>query len=67
MSDARRLGALPRSDRLFIAEAVAAQDVEDVRRIWTDARAAGEPRWYLERIAAVGRRRVGARLLGVAA
>jgi hypothetical protein len=64
---ARGLGALPRSGRLYVAEAVAAEDIEAVRRIWADARAAGEPAWYLERIAAIGRRRPGARALGSAA
>ncbi|SOB83158.1 hypothetical protein [Streptomyces sp. 1331.2] len=44
---------------LFLAAAVAADDVEDVRQIWRAAQAVGEPRWYLDLIACVGRRRAG--------
>ncbi|WP_030271230.1 hypothetical protein [Streptomyces sp. NRRL B-24484] len=51
--------ALPRARPLFLAAAVVADDVEEVRRIWRAAQAAGEPRWYLDLIARVGRRRAG--------
>ncbi|MFF0293174.1 hypothetical protein ACFYST_08285 [Kitasatospora sp. NPDC004614] len=44
---------------LHLATAVAAVDVEDVRQAWRAAQAAGEPRWYLDLIARVGRRRAG--------
>ncbi|GLW53947.1 hypothetical protein [Kitasatospora phosalacinea] len=47
---------------LHLAAAVAAVDVEDVRRAWRAAQAAGEPRWYLDLIARVGRRRAGGEL-----
>ncbi|MDH6123420.1 hypothetical protein [Kitasatospora sp. GP82] len=67
MSNVRALGVLPRSGRLFIAEAAAAVDVEQVRQVWHAARAAGEPGWYLDRIAAIGRTRSSARTAGVAA
>ncbi|MET8627951.1 hypothetical protein ABZW30_30130 [Kitasatospora sp. NPDC004669] len=43
--------------RMFLAEAVAAVDVDGVRAVWRAAYAAGEPRWYRDRIAAIGRAR----------
>ncbi|MFB7905212.1 hypothetical protein ACFC1T_02120 [Kitasatospora sp. NPDC056076] len=55
------------SGRLFLAEAAVAAGVEDVRRIWLAARAAGQPRWYLDRIAAVGRARSDAGPVPIAA
>ncbi|MEY9944909.1 hypothetical protein ABH937_001985 [Kitasatospora sp. GAS1066B] len=64
MSAVRPPGLPPRSGRLFIGEAAAAVDVEQVRAVWQAARAAGEPGWYLARIAAIGRRRAGARGTG---
>lgn len=42
---------------LFLGAAVIAHDVEAVRRVWRAAQAAGEPRWYLDLIARIGRSR----------
>ncbi len=44
----------------FLAAAHRAPDVEGVRVVWRRARAAGEPRWYLDLVAAVGRAKAGA-------
>ncbi|WP_405018151.1 hypothetical protein OHV05_15290 [Kitasatospora sp. NBC_00070] len=52
---------------LHLSAAVAAPDVEAVRAVWRAARAAGEPQWYLDLIAAVGRTKAAASTVGVAA
>ncbi|MGW2540564.1 hypothetical protein ACWC5I_06760 [Kitasatospora sp. NPDC001574] len=41
--------------RCWLAAASGAPDVEQVRGLWRAARAAGEPRWYLDLIARIGR------------
>ncbi len=50
------------SGRWWLAAAGGAPDAEQVRGIWRAARAAGEPRWYLDLIAGIGRRKAGAAL-----
>ncbi|MDH6134634.1 hypothetical protein P3T37_004038 [Kitasatospora sp. MAA4] len=42
-------------DRLFLAAAGAAATAEEVRAVWRRAKTAGMPRWYLDRVAAIGR------------
>ncbi|MCG6499212.1 hypothetical protein [Kitasatospora sp. A2-31] len=43
------------TERWWLAAATSAPDVDQVRGLWRAARAAGEPRWYLDLIARIGR------------
>ncbi|WP_035799893.1 hypothetical protein [Kitasatospora mediocidica] len=56
-----------RSDVLFLAAARAATTAEEVREVWRQAKAAGQPQWYLDQVAAVGRGKPGARPAGLSA
>jgi hypothetical protein len=56
-----------RSDVLFLAAARAAGTVEEVREVWRQAKAASQPQWYLDQVAAIGRGKPGARPGGASA
>ena len=50
-----------RPGALFIGAATVAGTAEEVREVWRQAKAAGQPQWYLDLVAGIGRTKPGAR------
>ncbi|AUG78074.1 hypothetical protein CFP65_3273 [Kitasatospora sp. MMS16-BH015] len=50
-----------RPGELFIGAATVATTAEEVRQVWRQAHAAGQPQWYLDLVAGIGRTKPGAR------